>query len=122
MNSTPNPGIALRDGTPAFVYGTQGADGQPQTLAMLLTRLIDFDQDPESALAAPRFLLGRTFSDQRDSLKIEAHAGDTVIAALAAKAHEICPIPALSPLAGLAGIVTAEVGFQDPRGIVHLEE
>lgn len=119
---TLNPGIALRDGTPAFVYGTQGADGQPQTLAMLLTRLIDFSQDPETALAAPRFLLGRTFSDQRDSLKIEAHAGEAVIAALAAKSHEICPISALSPLAGLAGIVTAKAGFQDPRGNIKLTE
>lgn len=119
---TLNPGIALRDGTPAFVYGTQGADGQPQTLAMLLTRLIDFDQAPETALAAPRFLLGRTFSDQRDSLKIEAHAGDKVIAALAAKSHETCPIPALSPLAGLAGIVTPGAGSHDPRGIVPLAD
>lgn len=113
---TLNPGIALRDGKPAFVYGTQGADGQPQTLAMLLTRLIDFAEDPETALAAPRFLLGRTFSDQRDSLKIEAHAGAEVITALAARQHEISEISALSPLAGLAGIVAGGTGYHDPRG------
>lgn len=107
---TLNPGIALRNGKPAFVYGTQGADGQPQTLAVLLTHLIDFGALPEDALAAPRFLLGRTFSDSRDSLKVEAHLGAEAIAELAARGHEICPIPALSPLAGQAGVVVAGPG------------
>ena len=68
---TLNPGLGLKDGKPAFVYGTQGADGQPQTLSMVLTRLIDFGETPAAALAGPRFLLGKTFSDSRDSLKIE---------------------------------------------------
>ncbi len=68
---TLNPGLGLRDGKPALIYGTQGADGQPQTLSMVLTRLIDFDEPPSAALAGPRFLLGKTFSDSRDSLKIE---------------------------------------------------
>jgi gamma-glutamyltranspeptidase/glutathione hydrolase len=116
---TLNPGIALRDGRPELVYGTQGADGQPQTLVMLLTRLIDFAQTPPEALAAPRFLLGRTFSDSRDSLKIEADAGPAVLADLAARGHEISPIPAQSPIAGQAGIVRSEAGramaWHDPR-------
>jgi oxamate amidohydrolase len=116
---TLNPGIALRDGRPALVYGTQGADGQPQTLALLLTRLIDFAQTPAEALAGPRFLLGRTFSDSRDSLKIEADAGPAVLAELARRGHEISPIPAQSPLAGQAGIVMQGSGraaaCHDPR-------
>ncbi|CAM3322133.1 gamma-glutamyltransferase family protein [Paracoccus nototheniae] len=113
---TLNPGIALRDGRPAFVYGTQGADGQPQTLSMLLTLLVDFGLDPVTALSAPRFLLGRTFSDQRDSLKIEGHTRAGIIAALAARGHEVSPIPSFSPLAGQAGVVTPDSGFHDPRG------
>lgn len=116
---TLNPGIALRDGRAEFVYGTQGADGQPQTLVMLLTRLIDMGQHPFEALAAPRFLLGRTFSDSRDSLKLEADAGPAVLTDLAARGHQICPIPAQSPLAGQAGIVRREGGramaWHDPR-------
>lgn len=55
---TLNPGIALKDGKPHLVYGTQGADGQPQTLAILLTHLIDFAQSPQQALAAPAFSAG----------------------------------------------------------------
>jgi oxamate amidohydrolase len=116
---TLNPGIALKDGRPQIVYGTQGADGQPQTLAMLLTRLIDFDQSPQEALAGPRFLLGRTFSDSRDSLKIEENAGADILRDLAARGHEISPIPAQSPLAGQAGVVMATaagaIALHDPR-------
>ena len=50
---TLNPGLALKDGKPAFVYGTQGADGQPQTLSMVLTRLIDFNEAPAGRPGRP---------------------------------------------------------------------
>ena len=112
---TLNPGIALRDSGPAFVYGTQGADGQPQTLSMLLTRLIDFAEAPAQALAAPRFLLGRTFSDSRDSLKLEESMGPETVSALRMLGHEVTTIPALSPLAGQAGVVLDGHGYPDPR-------
>jgi gamma-glutamyltranspeptidase len=108
---TLNPGIALEDGKPRYVYGTQGADGQPQTLSMLLTRLIDFGQTLDAALSAPRFLLGRTFSDNRDSLKLEADTDPDTIAELKNRGHAISLIPAQSPLAGQAGIV-----FKEPTG------
>ncbi|WP_323765869.1 gamma-glutamyltransferase family protein [Marinovum sp.] len=118
---TLTPGIALNGaGRPEFVFGTQGADGQPQTLSVLLTHLIDYQAGPAEALGAPRFLLGRTFSDQRDSLKIEGHAGPEVMGRLARLGHEVAAIPAYSPLAGQAGLVlrTAEGadGHHDPRG------
>ncbi|TVP73983.1 MAG: gamma-glutamyltransferase [Rhodobacteraceae bacterium] len=116
---TLNPGIALQDGAPRIVYGTQGADGQPQTLSMLLTRLIDFGQSPAEALAAPRFLLGRTFSDSRDSLKLEADIAPDTVADLARRGHDISLIPAQSPLAGQAGVVMqladARLARHDPR-------
>lgn len=116
---TLNPGIALKQGRPHFVYGTQGADGQPQTLAMLLTRLIDFGQAPQEALGAPRFLLGRTFSDSQDSLKIEAGTDTQTVAELKARGHEVKLIPAHSPIAGQAGIVLSEpdrcMAWHDPR-------
>lgn len=72
----------LKNGKPNILYGTQGADGQPQTLATILTRMIDYKQDPLTALAKPRFLLGKTFSDSRDSLKLEKDAGEEVFAEL----------------------------------------
>jgi gamma-glutamyltranspeptidase/glutathione hydrolase len=116
---TLTPGIALQSGVPKFAYGTQGADGQPQTLSMLLTRLIDFNQSPARALAAPRFLLGRTFSDTRDSLKLEADTPPGTVAELERRGHELCLIPAQSPLAGQAGVVMRQgpnsIACHDPR-------
>ena len=117
---TLNPGIALRDGKPAILYGTQGADGQPQTLTLLLSRLIDHGFDPLSALSAPRFLLGRTFSDSRDNLKIEQSVGSDVIDTLSRYGHGVVAIPELSALAGQAGIIQIGEdgwihGAHDPR-------
>ncbi|WP_448151339.1 gamma-glutamyltransferase family protein [Labrys miyagiensis] len=118
---TLNPGLGLREGRPALLYGTQGADGQPQTLSMILSRHIDFGQEPAKALAGPRFLLGKTFSDSRDSLKLERDAGQDVFAGLEARGHAIAPIEAQSPLAGLAGLISIDGhgtmrGAHDPRG------
>ncbi|BEV44276.1 gamma-glutamyltransferase [Afipia carboxidovorans] len=117
---TLNPGMYLKGGKPRILYGTQGADGQPQTLAAVLTRLIDYNMDPLTALARPRFLLGKTFSDTRDSLKLEQDAGEAVFKELAARGHEMSPIPAQSPLAGHPGAIKIDedgtiTGAHDPR-------
>ncbi len=118
---TLNPGMALRGSKPCLLYGTQGADGQPQTLAMLLTRLIDYGRTPHEALAGGRFLLGRTFSDSRDTLKLEGQFQPSVQNELAGRGHEVAPIPAYSPLAGQAGVIVIHAdgsldGCHDPRG------
>lgn len=116
---TLNPGMYLENGCPRLLYGTQGADGQPQTLAAILTRLIDYGLDPLSALSRPRFLLGRTFSDSRDTLKLEEDAGPAVFDELARRGHEISPLPAQSPLAGHPGAIAIGpdgfAGAHDPR-------
>ncbi|MFK0166110.1 gamma-glutamyltransferase family protein [Rhizobium sp. NPDC090279] len=117
---TLNPGLALKNGRPHLLYGTQGADGQPQTLSLLLSLLIDHRLDPAAALARPRFLLGRTFSDSRDSLKIEENIGAETVSALAVMGHEISTIDALSPLGGQAGVIRIGEdgvidGAHDPR-------
>lgn len=116
---TLNPGLALREPRPALAYGTQGADGQPQTLAMLLSQLIDFAASPEVALGAPRFLLGRGFADDRDSLKLEGHLAQHVMQDLAARGHQISALPPLSPIFGLAGVLRLgenPAAAHDPRG------
>jgi gamma-glutamyltranspeptidase/glutathione hydrolase len=118
---TLNPSMVLKEDTPYALCGTQGADGQPQTLAVLLTRLLNYRLDPQEALARPRFLLGKTFSDQRDSLKLEASVSGAALDDLARRGHSIATIPALSPLAGQAGAIVIQddgtiKGAHDPRG------
>lgn len=127
---TLNPGMALKDGRPHLLYGTQGADGQPQTLSLLLSLLADHGFDPLQALSHPRFLLGRTFSDTRDTLKIEENLGEEAVSGLADKGHEVSMIDAFSQLGGQAGIIRilddgVIEGAHDPRsdgGAIGLPE
>ncbi len=118
---TLNPGMYLKNDKPHILYGTQGADGQPQTLATILTRMIDYEMDPLTALSKPRFLLGKTFSDTRDSLKLEKDAGEQVFKELARRGHEMSVISAQSPLSGHPGAIVIDQktgifsGAHDPR-------
>ena len=118
---TLNPGMYLREGQPHLVYGTQGADGQPQTLSAVLTRLIDYRMAPLDALARPRFLLGRTFSDPHDTLKLEADVPAAVVAELQRRGHRVGQVPAQSPLMGHPGVIARNLetgglsGAHDPR-------
>ena len=118
---TLNPGMYLRQGQPHMVYGTQGADGQPQTLSAVLTRLIDYRMAPSQALVRPRFLLGRTFSDPHDTLKLEADVPAAVVAELQRRGHRVGQVPAQSPLMGHPGVIVRDLdsgalsGAHDPR-------
>ncbi|MDR3370278.1 gamma-glutamyltransferase family protein [Rhodoferax sp.] len=118
---TLNPGMYRKDGKVQLLYGTQGADGQPQTLSAVLTRLIDYGMDPMAALAAPRFLLGKTFSDATDSLKLEADVAPEAIADLRQRGHAISLLAAGNPLMGHPGVIAIDsvsgsmTGAHDPR-------
>ena len=49
--------MLFKEGKPYLVYGTMGGEGQPQTQAALVTRLIDYDYSVQAAIEAPRWLL-----------------------------------------------------------------
>jgi gamma-glutamyltranspeptidase/glutathione hydrolase len=118
---TLNPGMYRKDGKIQLLYGTQGADGQPQTLAAVLTRLVDYQMEPMAALAAPRFLLGKTFSDSTDSLKLEDDVNPQVVAQLRQRGHAISLLPHQNPLMGHPGAIAIDpsngqmTGAHDPR-------
>ncbi|WP_342620592.1 gamma-glutamyltransferase family protein [Rhodoferax sp. GW822-FHT02A01] len=118
---TLNPGMYRKNGKVQLLYGTQGADGQPQTLAAVLTRLIDYGMDPMTALRQPRFLLGKTFSDSQDTLKLESDIPASVVAQLRTRGHAISLIDARNPLMGHPGAIAIDAvsgqmtGAHDPR-------
>jgi len=118
---TLNPGMYRKQGRVQLLYGTQGSDGQPQTLVALLTRLIDYGMDPLQALARPRFLLGKTFSDSQDALKLEDDVPESVVAALRQCGHRISLLPAQNALMGHPGVIRLDpqsgliMGAHDPR-------
>ena len=66
------PSMYLVGGRPRLVYGTMGGDGQPQTQAALVTRVVDRGLGPQSAIEAPRWLFGRTWGETSRGLRIES--------------------------------------------------
>ncbi|HCB44507.1 MAG: gamma-glutamyltransferase [Pseudomonadales bacterium] len=118
---TLNPSCYLADDGRQLFFGTQGGDGQPQTQMVLATQLIDFAQPIDEALRTPRFLLGRSFFDSTDNLKLESDIDPQVAQKLAAMGHEVEMIPAASPFTGQAGAIALypdgrRQAMHDPRG------
>ena len=111
---TLNPALAhLNDGR-VLAYGTMGGEGQPQTQAAIIWRHLYQQQSLSDALAAPRWLLGRTWGDNSHNLKIEADMPAPVLSSLQQRGHEIQPISACSELMGHAGAISAtEAGVVD---------
>jgi len=86
---TLNPALAvLKDGR-VMAYGTMGGDGQPQTQAALFTRHVIFKQDLAEAIDRPRWLLGRTWGDPRDTLRLEGRFDGNLADSLLAAGHDV---------------------------------
>jgi gamma-glutamyltranspeptidase/glutathione hydrolase len=111
---TLNPALAvLRDGR-TIVYGTMGGDGQPQTQAAVFTRISYFDMDPQQAVSAPRWLLGRTWGQVSDSLKIESRFSTGVVADLARRGHVMEVLGEYDETMGHAGAIV-----RHPNGVLE---
>ncbi len=117
---TLNPAAArLKDGR-TLVYGSMGGDGQPQTQAAVFSRYAVFGQPLQQAVTAPRWLLGRTWGQSSDSLKLEARIGAEQVAALKALGHDVEILEDFSETMGHAGAAVrlpngAFEGAFDPR-------
>jgi gamma-glutamyltranspeptidase/glutathione hydrolase len=72
------PSLLTRNGEPWIVYGTMGGEGQPQTQAALVTRIVDFGYDVQTAIESPRWLFGRTWGEESKSLSLEGRIPDSV--------------------------------------------
>lgn len=117
---TLSPALYRQDKKVRVIYGSQGGDGQPQTQAHILTRLIDFGLDPLSALTRPRVHVGPTFLDSRKGIKIESDADIGVIRELEQLGYPLEIVSALNPGTGQAGAITIPpegplLGAHDPR-------
>ncbi|MBC7780921.1 MAG: gamma-glutamyltransferase family protein [Proteobacteria bacterium] len=117
---TLNPALAhLHDGR-VMVYGTMGGEGQPQTQAAVFTRHVVYGQDLQASISAPRWLLGRTWGQATQSLKIESRFDGAVIDALRARGHEVEVYGDFDETMGHAGAIVRAgngvlEGASDPR-------
>jgi gamma-glutamyltranspeptidase len=116
------PAMALKDGEPAMLFGTMGGEGQPQTQAAMLTRVVDYGFNIQEAIDAPRWLYGRTWGEESKSLRLEGRIPDGVASELERRGHDVQMVQNWSQTMGHAqGIVIdrEEGTFQggaDPRG------
>jgi gamma-glutamyltranspeptidase/glutathione hydrolase len=117
---TLNPAAArLNDGR-TMVYGTMGGDGQPQTQAAVFSRYVIFGQPLQTAVTAPRWLLGRTWGQSSDTLKLEQRFPQQVIDQLTARGHEVEVLLPFDETMGHAGALVRHPdgmleGASDPR-------
>jgi len=117
---TLNPAAArLRDGR-VLVYGTMGGDGQPQTQAAVFSRYVWFNQELQQAVSAPRWLLGRTWGQASDTLKLEGRFAADVVADLRGRGHELETLRDFDETMGHAGAIVRGAdgilqGAADPR-------
>jgi gamma-glutamyltranspeptidase/glutathione hydrolase len=115
------PSMLTRDGEPWLVYGTMGGEGQPQTQAALVSRIVDFGYDVQEAIEAPRWLFGRTWGDESKSLSLEGRVPDGVVSELERRGQPIAMARDFDDTMGHAAAIrlyddgTLE-GGADPRG------
>ena len=109
----------LVGGRPRLVYGTMGGDGQPQTQAALVTRIVDRGLSPQAAVEAPRWLYGRTWGERSTALRLESRFGEDVAATLRQRGHDVLAVEDWSDLMGHAQLIRLDedglTGSSDPR-------
>lgn len=72
------PAMLFKGDAPYLVYGSMGGEGQPQTHAAIVSRIVDFGYDVQQAIESPRWLMGRTWGTSVSDLSIEARVGAQV--------------------------------------------
>ena len=116
------PALMMRDGKPVLAFGSMGGEGQPQTQAAMLTRIVDFGYDVQQAIEAPRWLMGRTWGTKSRSFSLEGRVSDQVVRELKRRGQPVQMVTDWNDNMGHAhGIrVDREQGFHeggaDPRG------
>jgi len=91
---TINPALALKDGKPYVVFGTPGADTQPQTQLQFLLNIVEFGMGVQQALEAPAVISSSfrsSYYPQRVEGKLQTPAAlpEHVRAGLAARGHDL---------------------------------
>lgn len=121
--STLMTGMLFRNGAPFLVHGTQGGEGQAQTNAALVTRIVDFGLDVQHAIEAPRMLYGRSWGDAASQLLVETSEHEGVTEGLARFGHEASAVAWPNPRMGTAQLIRLKgsgcafhAGGADPRG------
>jgi gamma-glutamyltranspeptidase/glutathione hydrolase len=94
VRQTINPALALKDGKPFLVFGTPGADTQPQTQLQFFLNVVEFGMTVQQALEQPS-VISNSFRDSYYPHKVlgklltPAMLAQNVRDGLAAKGHQL---------------------------------
>jgi gamma-glutamyltranspeptidase/glutathione hydrolase len=100
---TIQPALAeLSDGR-VLSYGTMGGEGQPQTQAMLFSRIAMNDMPVQQAITAPRWLLGKTWGSTATNLRMENRFEPALYEQMKAMGHDVEVVGAYEEFMGHAG-------------------
>lgn len=83
------PGMLFAGDAPVLIYGTMGGEGQPQTSTAMVTRVVDFQQDIQTAIDEPRWLHGRTWGEDTADLRVESRLPAATIDGLRERGHPV---------------------------------
>lgn len=93
--SNQSPIIVLKDGKPFMAIGTPGSNGIWQRLVQVITNIIDFGMDVQTAITEPRMIYGghaETGTQVRPRFKVEDRIPASTMDALRAKGYEITSV------------------------------
>jgi len=108
------PSLVQFDDGRLMVLGTMGGDGQPQTQSCVFTRYAYLGRNLQAAITDPRWVLGRTWGQNTNTLKLEARFSPQVIASLQARGHEVELVNAYDEMMGHAGAIV-----RLPNGVIE---
>ncbi|CAG2128175.1 gamma-glutamyltransferase family protein [Cupriavidus plantarum] len=117
---TLNPAMARLDDGRTLVYGNMGGDGQPQSQSAVFSRIVHYGMHPQAAIDAPRWLLGRTWGQTSDTLKLESRFPEATQHALRTLGHDVEMLLPYDETMGHAGAIVLGAdglyeGGSDPR-------
>ncbi|RKF19898.1 gamma-glutamyltransferase [Alginatibacterium sediminis] len=102
---TLNPPLAILDDNSRLIYGTMGGEGQPQTQAAIIWRYLLQEFSLSNAIAAPRWLLGKTWGKSQDNLKLEQSLYERLGTKLLEQGHDAVAAADFAEFFGHAGAI-----------------
>ena len=107
---TIQPPLALLADGRVMPFGAMGGEGQPQTQAMVFSRHVLHGQDLQTAVTAPRWLLGRTWGSDATSLRMENRFSTELYEELRQAGHQVDVLGAFEEIMGHAGALVHHPG------------
>ena len=100
------PGFITRDGKALASFGVMGGPMQAQGHVQMVSRLIDYNQNPQAASDAPRWQVLADYT-----ISLEPGFPETIAKGLVAKGHEVAYAPDSTSFGGAQLIVRTDHGY-----------